>query len=129
MKFHTRYSTKNLVLSNGIIWFRLYTRRFLSYSHVQSKNILKIFCNFFLVTLANVIPFLGLFIALIGATCGAFLALILPALLELVAIYDDLSKLTVAKDVIIMLTGIVGMFTGTVLTIMDIVDAFKKKHS
>jgi proton-coupled amino acid transporter len=79
-------------------------------------------------TMANIIPFLGLFISLIGASAGAFLAIILPPILNLIAFQGELPWYYIAKDILIIIIGITGSLTGTILSIIDIVEKFKEEY-
>ncbi|RZC42616.1 proton-coupled amino acid transporter 1-like, partial [Asbolus verrucosus] len=66
------------------------------------------------ILLAHVVPFLALFISLLGASSGATLALIIPPILELIAFKDELSYIQISKDILIIAVGVVGAVTGTV---------------
>ncbi|KAK4873508.1 hypothetical protein RN001_015537 [Aquatica leii] len=78
-------------------------------------------------TLAEIIPFLDLFISLVGAFCSTAIALIFPPVLEIVT-KSSLSKLTVwvvVKNCVIIGTGLLGCVTGTYESIRLIARAFK----
>ncbi|KAJ3653326.1 hypothetical protein Zmor_012583 [Zophobas morio] len=79
-------------------------------------------------TMANIIPFLGLFISLVGATVGSVLALVIPSMLELVAFQGELSVWQIMKDIMVITIGIVGTITGSVLSLMDIVEKFRTEY-
>ena len=78
--------------------------------------------------MANIIPFLGLFISLVGATVGSVLALVIPSMLELVAFQGELSVWQIMKDIMVITIGIVGTITGSVLSLMDIVEKFRTEY-
>ncbi|KAJ8935293.1 hypothetical protein NQ314_012897, partial [Rhamnusium bicolor] len=80
------------------------------------------------VILAEAIPFLGLFISLVGAVSSSALALLFPPILDLVTCYTygRLSSVVVIKDVFILLIGFVGMLTGGYESINAIAHAFAK---
>ncbi|RZC32633.1 Aa trans domain containing protein, partial [Asbolus verrucosus] len=80
-------------------------------------------CN----TLANVVPFLGLFISLLGATTGAMLGIIIPPILQMIAFKGELKLFVIIKDIIIIIIGIIALVVGTVLSIKDIIEEFRKQ--
>lgn len=81
------------------------------------------------VIMAEAIPFLNLFISLVGAVSSSTLALLFPPILDLVTSYNcgDLKFITVVKNVIILLFGVVGCVTGTYESINSIISAFNKQ--
>lgn len=76
--------------------------------------------------MAEAIPFLGLFISLVGAVSSAALALIFPPILDIVSTiaFGELTKPVMIKDGIIILIGVVGMVTGSYESISAIARAF-----
>ncbi|XP_008211053.1 proton-coupled amino acid transporter 1 [Nasonia vitripennis] len=78
--------------------------------------------------LAEVIPQLGLFISLVGAVSSSALALIFPAIIEIVISWQDakLNKFTFFKDIVILGIGFLGCFTGTYASIAEIIHVFNK---
>ncbi|XP_030758144.1 proton-coupled amino acid transporter 2 [Sitophilus oryzae] len=76
--------------------------------------------------MAEAIPFLGLFISLVGAVSSAALALIFPPLLNIVisTAFEESSTWSITKDSIIILIGVIGMVTGSYESISAIVKAF-----
>lgn len=64
-----------------------------------------------------------------GASAGAFLALILPPALDLIAFQGQLSLFSVIKDVAIIVIGVSGSLTGTILSIKDIIEKFRDEYS
>ncbi|XP_032014291.1 proton-coupled amino acid transporter 3 isoform X2 [Hylobates moloch] len=62
---------------------------------------------------AILIPRLDLVISLVGSVSSSALALIIPALLEIVIFYsEDMSCVTVAKDIMISILGLLGCIFG-----------------
>jgi proton-coupled amino acid transporter len=80
------------------------------------------------VVLAEAIPHLGLFISLVGAVSSTALALLIPPIIEIVVCWQNasLGKLTLLKDVFILLIGLLGCVTGTYESITQILKAFSK---
>ncbi|XP_011787014.1 PREDICTED: proton-coupled amino acid transporter 3 isoform X2 [Colobus angolensis palliatus] len=63
---------------------------------------------------AILIPRLDLVISLLGSVSSSALALIIPALLEIVIFYsEDMSCVTLAKDIMISILGLLGCIFGT----------------
>ncbi|CAG5133408.1 unnamed protein product [Candidula unifasciata] len=76
---------------------------------------------------AAAIPHIDLLISLIGAVACSFLALILPALIEIITLVTEdapVSKVIVVKDVLIFLFGIFGTVIGTYTSLTAIIDTF-----
>ncbi|KAJ3635084.1 hypothetical protein MTP99_008017 [Tenebrio molitor] len=69
---------------------------------------------------ANISSNLGTFISLVGALTGAVLAMLLPAILELVMLYGELTYFVIIKDVFLITVAFASAITGTILSIMDI---------
>lgn len=78
----------------------------------------------FTLLLAVAIPKLDLFISLVGAFASSFIALVIPPVLELVTFWPEISKWVLAKDIGIILFGLVGFLTGTYASIDAIINAF-----
>lgn len=76
--------------------------------------------------LAEAIPKLGLFISLVGAVSSTALALIFPPIIEMVVCWQNTSLgfPTIAKDVSIVLIGLLGFATGTYESITSIIREF-----
>lgn len=82
----------------------------------------------FSVILAEAIPELGLFISLVGAVSSTALALVFPPIIEIVVCWQNakLGFFTFAKDMTIVLIGVLGFATGTYESVTSIVKAFSK---
>lgn len=82
----------------------------------------------FSVILAEAIPHLGLFISLVGAVSSTALALLFPPIIEMVVCWQSpkLDKMTIIKDIFILLIGLLGFATGTYESITAIVSQFSK---
>jgi len=77
---------------------------------------------------AMVIPHLDLMISLVGALASSSLALIFPPLIEIITFSAEgerLSKITLIKNVFIMVLGVVGFTTGTVSALQEIIKTFE----
>ncbi|XP_054261216.1 proton-coupled amino acid transporter-like protein CG1139 isoform X3 [Macrosteles quadrilineatus] len=71
--------------------------------------------------LAAAIPNLSDVISLVGAVSSSTLALIFPPIIEIVTFYDKgLSRATIAKDLFIMMFGILGFITGSYTSLRNI---------
>jgi proton-coupled amino acid transporter len=80
------------------------------------------------VLLAVAIPRLGLFISLFGALCLSALGIAFPAIIELCVKWpDDLGpfKVTLWKDILLIIFGILGLVIGTTTSIIDIIASFQ----
>ncbi|XP_037035316.1 proton-coupled amino acid transporter-like protein CG1139 [Bradysia coprophila] len=85
--------------------------------------------SFVLITcgVAAAIPFIGLFINLIGAFSISMLGIICPALMEICVLYKDkLSNLILAKDILLIAIGVVGLVFGTFTSVREIIDMYNK---
>jgi len=78
------------------------------------------------VALAASIPEIDLIISLVGAFGSSFLALIFPPILELITFWPRVSKITIIKDALILVFGVIGFGTGTYAAINDIILSFSK---
>ena len=75
-------------------------------------------------TLAEIIPYLDLFITLVGAFSSTAVALIFPPILELIT--RKITPWILIKDVIILGIGLTGCITGSCESLRLIVKAFQK---
>ncbi|XP_037035317.1 proton-coupled amino acid transporter-like protein CG1139 [Bradysia coprophila] len=76
---------------------------------------------------AAAIPFIGLFISLVGALCISVLGIMCPALMEICVLYKDkLPVLTVIKNLFFIIVGIVGLVVGTWTSVRDIIAEYSK---
>ena len=76
--------------------------------------------------LAVSIPQISLFISLIGAVTGSFLALLIPPTLDLIILWplSNWSIFKLVKNIVIILFGFYVFIAGTYLSVQDIVDYF-----
>lgn len=96
---------------------------------VTCKFFYKMFCLrlyvifFVLVALAAAIPYLHLFISLVGAFSSTALALLIPPVLEFVMAWKkkELTAWVITRDVFIFIVGVLGTITGTFESIWAIV--------
>jgi len=77
-------------------------------------------------SLASTIPYLDLFISLAGAICMSTLSLVSPALIDSATHWDNISWIRLGKNVLIVLFGLLGTVTGSILSIIQIVDRVQK---
>uniref|UniRef100_A0A1B6LYL8 Amino acid transporter transmembrane domain-containing protein n=2 Tax=Graphocephala atropunctata TaxID=36148 RepID=A0A1B6LYL8_9HEMI len=71
--------------------------------------------------LAAAIPNLSDVISLVGAVSSSTLALIFPPIIEIVTFWDKgLSRVTILKDVVIMIFGILGFISGSYISLSNI---------
>uniref|UniRef100_A0A1Y1MZY0 Amino acid transporter transmembrane domain-containing protein n=2 Tax=Photinus pyralis TaxID=7054 RepID=A0A1Y1MZY0_PHOPY len=75
--------------------------------------------------LAEIVPFLDLFITLVGAFSSTTIALIIPPILEMVT--QKMTPWILIKDLFIVIVGLLGCVTGSYESIRLIVNAFKKE--
>lgn len=83
---------------------------------------------YFAVAVAELIPNLVLLISLIGAFCSSALALMYPPLIDLVLRLGSSEKpsyFIIAKNVSILIIGLLGFVTGTYESLAAIVREFK----
>jgi len=76
---------------------------------------------------AMVVPHLDLLISLIGAFASTLLALVLPAIIELItmlATTDGVKWYIWVKNIFILILGIIGFTTGTYSSLSQIIQAF-----
>ncbi|XP_072810509.1 proton-coupled amino acid transporter 3 isoform X4 [Vicugna pacos] len=71
---------------------------------------------------AILIPRLDLVISLVGSVSSSALALIIPPLLELITFYpEDMSCVTIAKDIMISILGLLGCVFGTYQALYELI--------
>uniref|UniRef100_A0A0N5BWC5 Aa_trans domain-containing protein n=1 Tax=Strongyloides papillosus TaxID=174720 RepID=A0A0N5BWC5_STREA len=75
---------------------------------------------------AELIPHLALFISLVGAFAGSFLALFFPPIIDLLIAYSrcTLDEITWLKNILLICFAALGFTTGTYSAIADIIKAF-----
>lgn len=84
------------------------------------------------VGLSSVVPHLDLLISLIGAFASSALALMLPAIIDLLTHTGEGERITpvmAIKDSVIILVGFVGFITGTYSSLLAIIDSFGASDS
>ncbi|EFB15337.1 hypothetical protein PANDA_009587, partial [Ailuropoda melanoleuca] len=71
---------------------------------------------------AILIPRLDLVLSLVGSVSSSALALIIPPLLELITFYaEDMSCVTIAKDIMISILGLLGCVFGTYQALYELI--------
>lgn len=82
---------------------------------------------FIAVAIAELVPHLNIFISLIGAFCSSALALLVPAIIQVVLAYgttDGPSYYVLAKNSFITLLGVLGFLTGTYESLAALIKVF-----
>ncbi|KAF5271070.1 hypothetical protein FQR65_LT00489 [Abscondita terminalis] len=95
------------------------------------ESVFRVFFVLVIFALAEIIPYLDLFISLVGAFCSTSIALIIPPILEFVT-NSSTSKVSVwmiTKNVVIIGIGVLGCVTGSYESIRLIAEAFKNESS
>eukprot|EP00043_Microstomoeca_roanoka_P008276 m.79723 g.79723 ORF g.79723 m.79723 type:complete len:473 (+) comp14175_c0_seq3:91-1509(+) len=87
-----------------------------------AQNALRTIITFGMIGLSIAIPHLGLIISLIGSLGSGLLALILPPLMHLI-IFKKASLWSKAKDVFIIVFGVVGSIAGTYVSLKELIKA------
>lgn len=83
----------------------------------------------FTCALAVLIPELDLVISLVGSVSSSFLALIFPPILQMAVFHSEgLSPLSIGKNLVISVVGLVGFLAGTYIAIEQIVARNAQKH-
>lgn len=81
------------------------------------------------VATAIAIPNIGPFISLIGAVCLSTLGLIFPSLIEIITYYERPGfgkyQWVLWKNILLITFGIIGFFTGSYVSIIEIIEEFK----
>ncbi|TMW51461.1 hypothetical protein DOY81_003432, partial [Sarcophaga bullata] len=113
-----------------IIWHKYLSRRVKDTSkHVlfelltRAAIVLLTFCA------AILIPNLSLFLSLVGSFCLSILGIIFPALLQICVQYSTgygPLKLRLTKNILLVLFGVFGGVVGTYVSIVEIVNEYKK---
>lgn len=95
------------------------------------NSIFLFFCTFS-DSLAEVVPALNAFISLIGALCSSGLALIFPAIIELVVAWGTStgpSGTMLTKNAVILVIAMLGLVTGTYESLHNLAKAFRDGSS
>ena len=72
---------------------------------------------------------LEIFLSLVGSFTCTFLCLVFPPLLDIITFWDKMGKLRLAKNLVIILSGVFVFVTGTVAAVLFLVDYFEHYHS
>lgn len=144
-KYAARYTKNDLAAELAFRTFMVLVTR--KWNRIHSQKIPSLKWLSVSVLLAAAIPKIDLFISLVGAFGSSFLvkflntfffvkynarllnfyfsqALIFPPLLEYVTYAPNISKLTITKEILILLFGVIGFATGTYAAILAIVQEF-----
>ena len=83
------------------------------------------FLFLFIVAIAVSVPQLGNSIALVGSLAGSAVLFVFPALLHLLVVWKDrglfITRLVIAKDIFIMVIGVIGAVVGTYQSLAAII--------
>lgn len=122
IQFSQKFYSEPLCASVHVSFFIVF-----EISHWKN-NLIFIYLFVFTVVLAEVIPYLGYFISLVGAVSSTALALLFPPIVEMVLIWQNpkMSKFTFSKDILILVIGFLGCITGTYESISALIKEFQK---
>ncbi|GAB6033216.1 hypothetical protein CHUAL_012820 [Chamberlinius hualienensis] len=82
----------------------------------------------FIFGLGALIPEFELYISLVGAFGGSYLSLIFPIVIHMITFWEDgMPWYIIAKDIIIIVVGILGFVVGTYTSILSIIQAFQNE--
>jgi len=81
-----------------------------------------------LVLVAAAVPNLEFFIALIGAFCLSIVGIVLPSVIQLATFEEERCGLRLAKNMFLIVFGLVGLVTGTYISVKDIIHEFFTPH-
>ena len=87
----------------------------------------RILLNVLVIALAATVPWLDLFVSLLGAVKMSTLSIMAPALIDLASNWNDPDgfKLRLAKNVIIFAFGLFGCIIGTYVSLYNIIENFR----
>ncbi|XP_045463492.1 proton-coupled amino acid transporter 1-like isoform X2 [Harmonia axyridis] len=94
---------------------------------VMAEMLFRLFLVSITFILAEAIPYLPLFISLVGAVSSTALALLFPPILHLVISYSrgELTFIQIFTDLFVMICGLIGACTGTYESVHSIINAFQ----
>lgn len=112
----------------SIIWGTYLSKRWEdSDNKIYYEFAVRIFIVLITTVIAAAIPFIGLFISLVGALCISVLGIMCPALMEICVLHKDkLTALTVIKNLFFIVVGVVGLVVGTYTSVRDIIAEYSK---
>ncbi|CAH1970299.1 unnamed protein product [Acanthoscelides obtectus] len=113
-----------------ILWDNYIVKKLKSDSkNMLYEYMLRFGCVILTFILAMTVPLLGLFISLVGAFCLSALGIAFPAIIELCAYWPDRlgpGKITLWKDILLIIIGIVGLCAGSYSCIYMIIQELTK---
>ena len=85
-----------------------------------------IFVHFIVVLLAATVPWLDLFVALLGSVKMSILSLMAPAIIDTASNWNDLGRFNWKgiKNLLIFLFGLFGCIMGTIISLQNIIQNF-----
>ena len=94
---------------------------------IQSEYVIRILLIIFTCLLAILVPDLGDFISLIGSLAGSMLALIIPPILDMKVRPERQTMIIKILHYFIIILGLIGFITGTILSIHNIIENLKNR--
>lgn len=91
------------------------------------EYVLRLICVIVTFILAVTVPYLGLFISLVGSFCLSALGIAFPAIIELCAYWPDNlgpGRWILIKDILLMIIGVIGLCAGSYSCIYEIARSF-----
>lgn len=78
--------------------------------------------------MAHISHNLSTMISLVGALTGAILTLIFPSLLELIQVYGQLTYMTIFKNALIIMIGILAIVTGLIQSMIKLFEEYAEEE-
>ncbi|XP_072376599.1 proton-coupled amino acid transporter-like protein acs isoform X2 [Diabrotica undecimpunctata] len=118
-------------VANDIIWPAAYKKSaFLRNNPVRGELILRSILVLITFAFAEIIPFLSLFISIVGSVSCTAMSMVFPVILEIASkkTSEELTTFIIVKDVFIIILSIIGMTTGAFVSLWDLTYAFREHY-
>uniref|UniRef100_A0A6P7GAW9 Proton-coupled amino acid transporter 4-like isoform X2 n=1 Tax=Diabrotica virgifera virgifera TaxID=50390 RepID=A0A6P7GAW9_DIAVI len=118
-------------VANDIIWPAAFIKfAYLREHPVKGERIIRSILVLITFAFAEVIPFLSLFISIVGSVSGTAMSMIFPVILEIASkkTSEELTTFIIVKDVFIIILSVIGMTTGAFVGIWDLTYAFREHY-